>query len=502
MNPHLRYALVLIALILPGPLAAGTIYVDDDNTAGPWDGSAANPFQYIQDGTDAAVSGVDTVLVRDGLYVGVKNKDLDYGGKAITVRSENGAVVTTIDCEGSGRGFVFQSFETAAAVVDGFTIRNGYVTGDGGGIACWQSSPTITNCTISDCSVLGDGGGIECWISSAVIAECTISGNTANHYAGAIYCDFSDATIVNCTLSGNSALWDAGAVMCVGSSPEIANCLFAGNTAVEYAGAIECFYYSDPTIGNCTFSNNTTGVAGGGIDCTRHSAPTVTNSILWGNSAPAGHEIALRWPSGVAPAPTLTVRHCDVQGGVGEAHVDPGCTLDLDGTDMDADPLFVAGPLHAYYLSHVATGQGADSPCVDSGSDTAANLGLDTLTTRTDHVGDTGTVDMGYHSPRCASGLPGDVDGNGVVDGLDLTAVITAWETAPGDALWNPIADLDCNGIVDGLDLTAVISNWTTAAAAAAASEPAPPASLSTKPGRSGAGPGNVRGRSGNAWTR
>jgi hypothetical protein len=40
-------------------------------------------------------------------------------------------------------------------------------------------------------------------------------------------------------------------------------------------------------------------------------------------------------------------------------------------------------------------------------------------------------------------GLAGDVDGNGVVDGLDLTAVISAWETIPGDLLWNENADLD-----------------------------------------------------------
>ncbi len=63
------------------------------------------------------------------------------------------------------------------------------------------------------------------------------------------------------------------------------------------------------------------------------------------------------------------------------------------------------------------------------------------------------------HAPPC----PGDVDGNGIVDGLDLTAVLTAWETVPGDPLWNENADLDDNNIVDGLDLTEVISNWTTA---------------------------------------
>ena len=85
--------------------------------------------------------------------------------------------------------------------------------------------------------------------------------------------------------------------------------------------------------------------------------------------------------------------------------------------------------------------------------------------------------------------LPGDVDGNGVVDGLDLTAVISAWETEPCDALWDPDADLDGNGVVNGLDLTEVISNWTVAGAAAAEPE-------SAKPGKR---VGNVRKGSGNA---
>jgi len=91
----------------------------------------------------------------------------------------------------------------------------------------------------------------------------------------------------------------------------------------------------------------------------------------------------------------------------------------------------------------------------------------------------------------------GDVDGNGVVNGLDLTAVISAWETTPGDLLWNPDADLDGSGLVDGLDLSEVISNWTPEAAAAP-----PPASASSgaevTPGRSGAAPGNVKNGTGN----
>ena len=90
--------------------------------------------------------------------------------------------------------------------------------------------------------------------------------------------------------------------------------------------------------------------------------------------------------------------------------------------------------------------------------------------------------------------VPGDVDGNGVVDGLDLTAVLSAWETIPGDPLWNPAADLDGNDVINGLDLTEVISNWTMAAAAPAASASATEA---VKPDERGAGRGNVhKGRS------
>ncbi|MBA7615808.1 hypothetical protein ES703_23094 [subsurface metagenome] len=94
--------------------------------------------------------------------------------------------------------------------------------------------------------------------------------------------------------------------------------------------------------------------------------------------------------------------------------VEAGCILnwdpnsyswDPDSHNIDEDPYFVSG----YYLSQIAAGQDANSPCVDAGSDLAANLGLDTYTTRTDSFPDTYDpnnpdpcsviVDMGYHYP-------------------------------------------------------------------------------------------------------
>ncbi len=94
---------------------------------------------------------------------------------------------------------------------------------------------------------------------------------------------------------------------------------------------------------------------------------------------------------------------------------------------------------------------------------------------------------------------PGDVDGNGIVDGLDLTAVLAAWNTVPGDPNWNPAADLYRTGVIDGLDLTEVISNWTTGSAAPAsepaATEKAKPSKRGSRPGSVNRGKGNVRAR-------
>ena len=180
-------------------------------------------YSTIQAGIDAATNG-DTVLVANGTYTGAGNKNLDFKGKAITVRSENGPENTVIDCEGDGRGFYFHSGETQSSVLDGFTIINGRAD-SGGGIYC-SSSPTIINCRIIGNEAENRGGGVYFTRNeSANIINCIIAGNTAV-YGGAIYCSYTRTQITNCTTIGNTG---RGAIA-IGSYfpdsiPTITNCI-------------------------------------------------------------------------------------------------------------------------------------------------------------------------------------------------------------------------------------------------------------------------------------
>ena len=134
----------------------------------------------IQAAIDAAVVG-DLVIVEAGTYA----ENIDFLGKAITVLSLSGPAKTCIDGGQLGSVVTFQSSEPYEAVIDGFTIRNGQAV-EGGGIYCFYSQPTITNCSIEQNHDSQYGGGICSIYSNAVITDCTIDGNSASINGGGI----------------------------------------------------------------------------------------------------------------------------------------------------------------------------------------------------------------------------------------------------------------------------------------------------------------------------
>ena len=484
------------------------------------------PSQYstIQAGIDAAQPG-DTVIVAEDIYTGSGNKDLDFGGKAITVRSidpnnPNVVATTVIDCENSGRGFYFHSGEETNSVLAGFTIKRGVVSGDpamGGGIYCSGSSPTIENCTIRNNRANGNSGSSE--------------RNGRHGYGGGIFCTSgSHPTVVGCVITDNTAAGGPGGSA---SEPIPLGCPGMGGHA--FGGGI---YGSGLTIKECVVNNNSALGGAGGYDLGDHSddgaggdghgggiygSLTISNSIISGNAARAGvGGLGTPGEDGEAYGGGLnggsTINNCLIIDNVADDRVDfssyvrnagggvyggaalASCTIsgnvvvdniggvagaatvincilwgngdDLGGCsatyscieDGDAgegniqdNPRFVTGPLGDYYLSQIAAGQAVDSPCVDVGSDMAANLGMDKFTTRTDESKDTSIVDMGYHH-SISPGSP-DIDGDGDVDFFDYAILTSQWQQIPGI----PSADIAPPGgddVVDGKDLAFLAESW------------------------------------------
>jgi hypothetical protein len=131
-------------------------------------------YPTIQAGIDASADG-DIVLVASGTYTGDGNRDIEFRGKAITVRSEAGPETCIIDCQGSEaenhRGVCFRPESHPVNICfDGFTVKNGFISKEkypesyphGGGIFCLGGSPTIRNCIITNNHALGGGGGLWC----------------------------------------------------------------------------------------------------------------------------------------------------------------------------------------------------------------------------------------------------------------------------------------------------------------------------------------------------
>lgn len=264
-------------------------------------------------------------------------------GKKIMLMSQAGARETVINCAGAGRGFYFHIGEDRRSVVHGFTVCNGNSTNlsdsDGGAILCRNSSPTITDCVISNNSA-SIGGGISCWNSNPLIHGCLIHRNLASS-GGGIYCGKASPTISNCTITKNDASnpssgWGGG-ICCNNSMPTIVNCMIGENVA-ESGGGIRCFNGSRPVaqntvitknrasrgggidnetssllLQNCAIVNNSTDWRGSALLCLGSGVPTIVNTIIWNNPLIGSNAEGRIFVASGASNPVITFS--DVEGG-------------------------------------------------------------------------------------------------------------------------------------------------------------------------------------------
>ncbi len=293
-------SLGLAALI---PKADATVHVVAPDGTGD--------YPTIQAALDVSIVG-DVIELTDGIFTGEGNRDLDYDGKAVTVRSQSqDPTLCVIACDGSmaqpHRGFSFVAGEGPSSVLQGITIRDGWVTGSvpsqcGGAIYGSSSSPTLMNLRLignacGDDNASGLGGAIYWHGGSPVLSSITATQNAAGGVnadgrGGAIYLTESVVTLQAVTLSGNHAAGFystgyGGALWAGGSTIDLVGGTVSGNQAgdTDYSGGFGGGVYladCEVSISGMSVASNRAQDCGGGLYMTT-SVVQITEACLASN---------------------------------------------------------------------------------------------------------------------------------------------------------------------------------------------------------------------------
>jgi len=375
---------------------ATTIYVSlsGSNTA-PYT-SLATAATDIMTAVSASSTG-DIILVNDGTYTLLTKITVTKG---ITLKSINGSSMVMIDGNNITKCF---EIDHANAIVEGFTIQNGYnPTGFGGGVNI-ISGGTVKFCTIKD-NQARDGGGVA-MDNGGFLENCYILDNLASNNSGSGY-------------GGGIRLLSGG---------EVRNCVVAGNTSVKYGGGVNI--WNSGKVKNCVITDNTA-PAGNGAGIRTRNNSKVYNCIIYYNN---GENYALSG-SGYHYYNSCTT---------------PGLGGAYSTSCISSVPMFVSlvPGSEDYRLQ-------AGSPCIDVGMNIGWMATIPDLDNNTRIVN--AIVDMGPYEYFFA---PVDTDGDGVADtnddyptdplrAFDNFFPASGFATLAYEDLWPSKGDYDFNDLV------------------------------------------------------
>ncbi|MCP3977104.1 MAG: hypothetical protein GY720_21660 [bacterium] len=364
------------------------------------------PGEYasIQAAINAASDG-DTIILADGAYSGDGFSNIDLGGKAVTIESENGAADCIVDCGGEHSCFVFQTGETQSSVVRGLTLRGGAGTPHewsgstrtfGGAVFCDGAGPTIEeniieenhadlgggiggsscgNISISDniirdnIAIFFHGGGIYFRGSSGArenISRNTIQDNAAASRGGGLAAQGGSAPLIlNNTIADNLAS-SGGGVYISNGAPVIRGNLIVRNEANGTANGPD--YWSGGgglrlwdapiEVTNNHFVENSATVRGGAVFIAYTEGAEIMNSVFSGNTASEGNDLYIAYYSSSTSFPsTVALRYSLWEDGFAGSVIEAGCALVIENVLHDS-PGFVGDG--SYYLT-------PDSACIDRG---------------------------------------------------------------------------------------------------------------------------------------
>ncbi|HGJ66049.1 TPA: hypothetical protein ENS27_11770 [bacterium] len=284
-----------------------------------------NSFNTIQQAIDSAKDG-DIVLVANGIYRGEGNVNIDFKGKAITVKSENGPKNCIIDCEAKigTRGFTFRNKETGNSIVDGFTIKNGNNSGEypntsGGGIYCASASPIIRNNIIINNSALNGGGIFSDGKAAPIIENNIIANNLALREGGGILLSYANSVIRNNIIARNTSRVGSGLWLAF-CSVKLINNTIADNTVIIEKESLGCVIV-------CSLSNL-----------------EIVNTIVWNEDVPKVTPIIFGGNT------EFNISHSVIQGGRENITINGGQVIWGD-SNIDTNPMFINVQKGRYQLS-------------------------------------------------------------------------------------------------------------------------------------------------------
>ena len=281
------------------PDASGIVYVTPGGSGNgsSW-GSATGDLQAAIDAT-----GVTKVFVAIGNYPApansfvMKNNVAIYGGfdpaNNITTLAHNRILPTaTVGgsvLNGENARRVINNYNGTdlnnTAILDGFTIANGYSdNATGAGILNFWSSPAFYNLVIKENSALS-GGGVANLYSSASFTNIVISNNIAQNYTGGgMNNSNSSPVLTNVTFSNNRAYQQGAAIQFANSSPTLTNVKITNNTTDNPNGSViffESIGNGTTTLNNVTIANNTNSIVAINLNNSPHVL-NIRNSIVYG----------------------------------------------------------------------------------------------------------------------------------------------------------------------------------------------------------------------------
>lgn len=289
---RLTLAIAILGTTGTAAAKASTIYVDAANAAGPWDGSAVYPFAKIQDGIDAAVDG-DSVVVAAGVYVANYGSEIDFNGKAITVRG----VSAVIDVSGVWPSDPdFCAVTLSSGTFTGFTIRGSesaaLMADDEEALAASAVAPVpraravmasgkavVTRNTITGVAAWSVCPGIFA-SGNARVTYNTVTRNRTRSACGGITA-VERAVVADNTISDNDSWYDASGLSAGGTVTAARNRI-QGNFSLGIGAVV---LYDAARLSNSTLSQND-GAAVGGIYAVDQSI--VENNMINDNYGDSG----------------------------------------------------------------------------------------------------------------------------------------------------------------------------------------------------------------------